>query len=366
MSQPLRLLFVEDSLDDFELVQHQLQLDGFVAEAVRVDTLADFAVELARGRWDAVISDYNLTSFTAADALATVRRLGRDLPFIVVTGSIGEDRAVDLMRSGAHDFVLKEHLSRLAAALERAIGDARIRHERSQAIDALRTTNHELATLVSAAPLAIITIDRDGLIRGWNTSAGRLLGWAAHDVVGRTVQALDGETAPLFSLLCARVRSGRTLTALEVNLRHQQGHVVSVSLSMAPLGSGGGCLAMAEDITERKRLEDLLLQSQKMEAIGLLAGGVAHDFNNILSVILGYGDRLLSKTPVDDSRRRPVEEICKAAERASALTRQLLGPAAGPLRSDPDRGRDHEPGGERPRRHAWWRTPHDRDRRRSA
>ena len=119
-SSGLRILHLEDSEDDHALVVLQLRRAGLVADMHRVDTLAAFEAALG-GRWDAIVSDYNLPGFTGLDALACLRLSGRVLPFILVSGQIGEDMAVEAMRSGASDYLLKHNLTRLVPALERAI-----------------------------------------------------------------------------------------------------------------------------------------------------------------------------------------------------------------------------------------------------
>jgi len=324
MPRTIQLISVEDDPDDYELVLHQLRSGGFAPSACRVQTADELLHVLKQPGWDAVISDYHLPSFSATSALRLVQQSGQDIPFIVVTGTIGEERAVDLMRAGANDFVLKHQLSRLTTAVERALGDVQVRAERSRALGLLHATNQELATLVEAAPLAICVIDATGMVRSWNPAAARLFGWSAGEVLGRTAPSFDSEGLTDFVSMRSRAAGGRTYTAVDIPLRCKDGKMVEVSLSMAPLGGSGGCLLIAEDIGERRRLESMLLQSQKMEAIGMLAGGIAHDFNNLLSVILGFGERLMLSLPEEDRRRRSAAEICRAAERASGLTRQLL------------------------------------------
>ncbi len=325
MSRPLRLIYIEDNDDDLELVLHQLRQGGFAPSVQRVECVEDLRTALLRKDWDIVLSDYHLPTFNASAALALVQASGQDLPFIVVTGTIGEERAVELMRAGAEDFVLKEQLGRLTAAVERAIGDAQVRADRARAVGLLHSTNLELATLVEAAPLAIVVIDpAGGTVRSWNPAATRLLGWTVDETVGRATPQLEDGDSQAFATMLEQTRDGRTFTSVDTRLKRKDGKLVEVSLSMAPLGSTSGCLLIAEDTTERRSLEAMLLQSQKMEAVGMLAGGVAHDFNNLLGIILGFGERLLTLTPEGDRRRRPAEEICRAADRASALTRQLL------------------------------------------
>jgi signal transduction histidine kinase len=130
----LQVLALEDSADDVELLEQHLRNDGHSVHLYRVDTLASFAGALEAEPWDAVLADYNLVGFTALDALAVVKAKDIDVPFIVVSGSIGEESAVSAMRAGAHDFFLKGRVARLGVAMERERREAAMRRERRQAI----------------------------------------------------------------------------------------------------------------------------------------------------------------------------------------------------------------------------------------
>ena len=145
-SSGLRILHLEDSEDDHALVVLQLRRAGLVADLHRVDTLAAFEAALG-GHWDAIVSDYNLPGFTGLDALACLRLSGRVLPFILVSGQIGEDMAVEAMRSGASDYLLKHNLTRLVPALERAIDANESRRARIAADRELALSRQRLSEL---------------------------------------------------------------------------------------------------------------------------------------------------------------------------------------------------------------------------
>ena len=200
---PLRALIVEDRVADAEMILRELRRGGFEPTYERVETADALRAALARQTWDVVLSDYYLPGFDAPGALATLQASGQDLPFIVVSGSVGEDTAVAAMRAGATDYIMKDRLQRLPPAVSRALADAGVRRERVQ-------------------------LQRD------------------------------------------------------------------------------------------------LAQAQKLEAIGRLAGGVAHDFNNVLTAILGSAELLLLDTPPEAATREEVEIIRDAAIRAQELIRQLL------------------------------------------
>ena len=200
---PLRVIIVEDSEADADLMLRALRKGGFAPQHERVQTAEALRDALGRHPWDVILSDYSLPAFNALAALAVLRERGDDVPFIVVSGSVGEDTAVAAMQAGATDYVMKDRQQRLAPAVERAIAAAAVRRERAE--------------------------------------------------LGR-----------------------------------------------------------------------LLLQSQKMEAVGRLAGGVAHDFNNVLTAILGSVELLLADTAAAARGREELEIIREAATRAQDLIRQLL------------------------------------------
>lgn len=144
MTTQLRALIVEDSEDDAVLLLRELRADGYDPLFERVDTAEAFRAALARQEWDVVISDYSMPQFSAPAALRLLQESGLDLPFIILSGAIGEDTAVAMMKAGAHDYIMKNNLARLIPAIEREIGEAEVRRERRRAQEALRCAYEEL------------------------------------------------------------------------------------------------------------------------------------------------------------------------------------------------------------------------------
>ena len=187
----------------------------------------------------------------------------------------------------------------------------------------------ELAAVVANSNDAIIGCTLEGAIRSWNLGAERVFGYPAVEVIGHPLYLLiPRERLDEFPQTLTAVKRGDSLANYETVRLRKDGRKISVSLTDSPIrGEGGriiGLSSIARDITERKRLEEELLQSQKMDAVGRLAGGIAHDFNNILTAILGYSDLIIGQIDERQWMYKHLTEIRKAADFAAALTHQLL------------------------------------------
>jgi two-component system cell cycle sensor histidine kinase/response regulator CckA len=199
---------------------------------------------------------------------------------------------------------------------------------RKRAQDELRRTADTLRAVIQTSPLAIVGMDLDGTVKSWNRAAERMFGWRSEEVVGQRFPIIPEEDEEFFRVNQERLRFGETIAGVERQRRRKDGTLIDVALWNAPQRDGAGrvvgAISVIADVSERKRLEEQFLQSQKMEAVGRLAGGVAHDFNNLLTVISGYTQMLFEEMPADDPTRDYVTEIVRAAESATTLTDQLL------------------------------------------
>jgi two-component system cell cycle sensor histidine kinase/response regulator CckA len=195
---------------------------------------------------------------------------------------------------------------------------------RQSAERALLDATDMFEALIEASPVAILTLDGEGQVRLWNPAAERLLGWPLGEVLGRRLPVLDEDEAALL----AGLHAGQSFTGALVSRPTRDGRVVDVSLSRAPLrnpaGKIVGAVEILVDVSEQRRLEEQLVQAQKMEAVGRLAGGIAHDFNNVLAVIQGFAWISHSSLPAADPMREDLDQVLRAVDRASGLTRQLL------------------------------------------
>ena len=250
------------------------------------------------------------------------------IPFLFLSGTIGEERAVEALKNGATEYVLKSNLARLPSAVRRAMREAREHEERRKAEAALRASEQRTRALMENAKDAIVVGNIQGIIVEVNRAAESLYARPRAHFVGRHFQELlvadERESARRHfeSILAGQAPEVHETIALAAD-----GRSVPIEVSGSLVEIGGECLVLAivRDVSERKRLEEQFRQAQKMEAVGRLAGGVAHDFNNLLTVIMGYSDaRSTAQLAGGRPLRRTSSEIRKAGERAAALTRQLL------------------------------------------
>ncbi|HYP09278.1 MAG TPA: PAS domain S-box protein [Bryobacteraceae bacterium] len=200
--------------------------------------------------------------------------------------------------------------------------------ERKRSEEAVRHANETLRAVIDTSPLAIYTLDLEGVVRTWNSSAQQMFGYTREEAIGQPLPMIFPEEGPEFRDRLTAVMAGESQEGKEERRRAKDGEGIDVSYWNAPLrdadGAVTGLVEMVADNTERKRLEEQFRQVQKMEAVGRLAGGVAHDFNNLLTVITGYCQMLLERFPEGDQTREDMQQVLKAADRATTLTRQLL------------------------------------------
>jgi PAS domain S-box-containing protein len=483
MSESLRILILEDNPDDAELVQFELQDAGLIFTAKPVMTEKDFVRELTEYSPDLILSDYDLPQYNGALALAEVKSKCPDTPFILVTGAVSEDRAIEILTQGAKDYVLKTRLQqRLVPAVLRALAEAAEHRARKQAESELREAHgtleervksrtaeleaeiaarkkteaalqdsekryrrlfesakdgilildaytgkvvdvnpyllhllgysydalcghyiwelgvfkditaskdafktlqdneyiryddlpletiagqciavefvsnvylidhskviqcnirditarkqadaerKRLMAAIEQAGEAIVMTDTRGIIQFVNPAFEQMTGYTREEAIGRNQHILkSGKQDKLFYRnLWDTISSGITWTGTVINKR-KDGNLYTAEMTISPVRNDSGMIvnyvAVNRDITEHLRLTAQFQQAQKMEAVGLLAGGVAHDYNNMLGVILGYTELAMTKVDSTQPLHNDLEEIYKAAIRSTDITRQLL------------------------------------------
>jgi two-component system cell cycle sensor histidine kinase/response regulator CckA len=460
---PLHVLVVEHSRDDVELIRLKLREAGLRVDYTVAENREQFRRALQQENFDAILSDYRLPNWTGLEALKELRETGRDIPFLLVTGTLGEEAAVECIKQGVTDYILKDRMSRLPVALHRAISEKARREETKQSQTALteselrgRQQFAELDLLYRSLPISLAVFDHemrflrvndevskaDGIpaaahvgltlqevapdfanaiegclrkvfqtgesvsnvemqggtlqkpdaVRKWlcsfyplraeddavsaatvmaiditdrkhaeealNLSEARNRDLVEHSVYGISRVAADGsfldENPALLSILgCATAEELHALNLLrdvfrfpeqhaelmaecrergevhgaECEWRRSDGGIVAVRLHVRALSipeNAGDIEIIAEDVTDLRAMERQLRQAQKFEAIGHLAGGIAHDFNNVVGAILGWAELGVEQNRAHPQVSERFSRIREQAERAAALTRELL------------------------------------------
>lgn len=339
MTKPLRVLFVEDSEIDTELVCAQLKQGGYDVQFRRVDTEADFAAALTEESWDLVISDFSMPHFDGLRAFDLFRMRGLDIPFIYVSGAMGEERAVRAMKAGARDYILKGQLGRLNAAVQRELDEAESRR-RAREVEAEKLREQKrLAVALKATGAGVfeykIPPDDSGYC---NERFARIFGLTPKELPGfkelggwllDRIHPEDRERENLLKRQEEFLNGLLKTMTFECRMRHKDGKWRDIACAVSalhrnPEGRATDVVGVILDRTSERRMEQQFRQAQKMEAIGRLAGGIAHDFNNLLTVISNFGDFVLQRLPEGTEVYEDMQEVLKAAARAESLTSQLL------------------------------------------
>jgi two-component system, cell cycle sensor histidine kinase and response regulator CckA len=331
MTGPLRILLVEDSENDAQLLMRHLTRNGVEFSLTRVQTGPAMLDALATGTWDLVVSDYSMPQFSASAALETLRSTGLDLPFIIVSGTVGEETAVTALKAGAHDFLPKDRLGRLVPAIQREVREAAERRKLRVAERALSDTQMRMQFAMESAGVGTWEADLASGRTIWSDLLERMHGLEPGSFHGtleafiETVHPADREQ--LQQHISQSLRNQHDFT-IEYRTVWPDGSVHWIVTFGRAVSDASGDLTRAAgvsiDVTHQKTLEEQLQQAQKMESIGNLAGGIAHDFNNVLTVVTGYCSFLQDRVKDDPGAVDDVGQIRRAAESATALTRQLL------------------------------------------
>ena len=325
--QTLKVLIVEDSRSDAELLLSALARAGYSVRSEIVQTDGTMRAALQDRKWDLIISDYVLPAFNGMEALAVAQQCAPDLPFIIVSGKIGEEVAIEALQAGAMDYLLKDRLTRLGAAVKRALQEGGVRRRQRQAEIHLRESEDRYRRLVESSPEGM-AIFAEGTFAYVNPAALHIYGAASPlDLISKKViDLVHPEDKDRFSAQMDGTQRGEQESFVEHRFLRLNGKVVTVEMIARGISYHGqpAVQVICRDVTDQKSLEEQRQLSHKMDALARMAAGVGRDFNNLLTVILGYAGLVRSQLPPEDPMFKDAEQIGIAAERAFALTHQLV------------------------------------------
>ncbi|HLJ30440.1 MAG TPA: response regulator [Candidatus Angelobacter sp.] len=325
---PIRVLHLEDNPADANLCLHKMRAEGLNVETEVVSTGKEFREKIRANSYDLVLGDYRLPDWSGLDAVHWLRISDVNTPFILVTGTLGEELAVECIKRGATDYVLKRNLDRLPLAVRRALQEQTTRAERDRAERELRQREQEYRSIVEGAPYGIYRVGEDGNLLMVNPALTAMLGYEREAELLKLNTISEIFVEPEERQRAVAMVHGNYENCSEHRWRRKDGKEIIVRIAGRKLpqeiGAPTTYEVFAEDITARRMLEEQFLQAQKMEAVGRLAGGVAHDFNNLLMIISGCLELWQHEKADPEKADRYIRQIREAASMAAFVVRQLL------------------------------------------
>jgi len=329
MGKPLRVLIVEDSEDDAILLLRELKRGGYDPIFERVDTPAAMIEVLEKQTWDLLISDYSMPHFSAPEALKLLHKSGLDLPFIILSGKIGEDTAVAAMKAGAHDYIMKDNMARLIPAIERELQEAKMRREHKLAEEALQESEAKNRALLNAIPDMIFRISRNCTVMDFKKAKD-------FDPLISPSKFINKKLNELFPVKVAKQAEyflERTLQTGDTQIFEYQlesnGRLNDHEARLVVCGENE-VLAIVRNITERKQAEELRLENEELayasKAKNEFLATVSHELRTPLTSIIGFSILLKEKKTGDLSEKQElfVGNILKSSEHLLNLISNIL------------------------------------------
>jgi two-component system cell cycle sensor histidine kinase/response regulator CckA len=317
----IHVLLVEDNPGDARLFLELVRDTG--AGRVKLEHVTRLSLALDRldsGNFDVVLLDLSLPDEQGLATLTRTHAHAPNIPIVVLTGLDDEALAVKAVRAGAQDYLVKGRVDG-----DLLVRSMRYATERARAVEALERREEHYRSLIENSLDLVSILNFDGTIRYASPSHERILGYPLEDLVGQNAFSfIHPDDLPVARTAFSRLNQS---ASIECRFRHKDETwrvLESFGRNLSHLPGVCGLVINSRDITDRKRLEEQLHHSQRLEAVGRLAGGVAHDFNNLLMVITGYSQMLLDSMHPGDPARDDLEQVAKAAARATDLTQQLL------------------------------------------
>lgn len=337
MKQPIHILHLEDDPADRELIRENLDAAGLKYEITGVQTGAEFDKALRQGGYDVILSDFRLPAYDGMSALRLVQDLCPDIPFIFVSGTMGEDAAIEGLTKGATDYVLKQKLSRLIPAIRRALTEAENRSERQSAEKKLFQANERWGKTFDAVPDLVAILDRDFRIVQANKAMAGRLGLTPEECIGQFCHKLCHKTDPPPSY-CPYVQTLKDGKEHVVEVREERlggEFILSTSPMFDSQGQMIGAVHVARDITERKKAEDEIMRlnetleqrvKERTSELEAFSYSVSHDLRAPLRTIDGFSQVLLEdyEDKLDDEGKSYLARIKHATINMGNLIEDML------------------------------------------
>jgi two-component system, cell cycle sensor histidine kinase and response regulator CckA len=321
MPEPLRLFLVDDNDDLAFVTRRCLERAGHHVTVCR--TGADALIVLGHASYDLVVLDYILDDMKGSELLQRLHQDGIHTPVLMITAYGDEQLAAQVLREGALDYVVRDESSAYLADLPKRVLDSVTRHR-------LQQSNNLLIAALESARDGVIITDLQGTVIHVTSAIERMFGYTREELLGQDAEAIfrGDRAASSFSKEMVKTLHDRRSWQGDLVNRRKDGTLLDSSLTVSPIfdyrGQMTHFVGIYRDITERKQMERQLVQAQKMHSVGTLAGGVAHEFNNLLAGIQGYATLALREPDLPGAAREFLDYIVQLSDRAANLTRQLL------------------------------------------
>lgn len=313
----LRLLHLEDDPNDALLCEMELRKAGWDLESHVVSTRAEFSVRIWASNYDIVLADYSLQDGTGIEVVEMLRKLRRDIPVILVTGSIGEENVAEALRQGVADYVVKDRLFRLPIAVQRILAERSERREKKRLAD-----ERDRFFMLSSDLLCIL--DGQGRILQLNPAWQRTLGYDIESLVQKPLSEwLHAEDRDRFGEALKSLVAGAASLEFETRCVAADKSCRYLQWRASSMPRQALVYATARDITEKKVLEGQLLRAQRIESIGTLANGIAHDLNNVLTPIIMAVD-ILQEISKDARSQKLLSTVLSSAQHGAGMVKQIL------------------------------------------
>ncbi|MBV9230845.1 MAG: response regulator [Chloroflexi bacterium] len=320
----MKFLVIDDSFADRELVVRRLRKEFDDAEFVEVGNPRDLDEAMERGGFDIVLTDYQLNWTNGLQIFQRIKEQHPDVPVVMFTGTGSEEIAVEGLRAGLSNYVLKKHLDRLPHAVRESLEKARLRRQYEDAIQQLRISEERYREIFEQGLTGVFAMTPQGKIITCNPAFASIFGFATCEEAMQVNFSTLCPQSEQYTAFIGLLEREKRLEAYEAEMRRCDGQPIYVVENVVGAFDAAGKLleitGYVFDNTERKQLQ----QAQRLESVGLLVSGIAHDFNNMLGGILGYTSRGLARVTPNHPLYENFHHIQEIATRAAKMTQQLL------------------------------------------